>query len=89
MESHLPAPLDHADLLELGITLQWAPGVTHLAAQTAVYEMVSNYMQRGPVAVRELRQRYPDNPYITRRLPKPGRAVQQQRELEARYFGTT
>jgi methylisocitrate lyase len=88
MESHLPAPLDHADLLGLGITLQWAPGVTHLAAQTAVYEMVSTYMQRGPVAVREFRQRYPDNPYITRRLPKPGRAVQQQRELEARYFGT-
>jgi 2-methylisocitrate lyase-like PEP mutase family enzyme len=89
MESHLPAPLDHADLLALGITLQWAPGVTHLAAQTAVYEMVSAYVQRGPVAVREFRQRHPDNPYITHRLPKPGRAVQQQRELEARYFGTT
>jgi len=89
MESHLPAPLDHAELLDLGITLQWAPGVTHLAAQAAVYELVSTYMQRGPVAVREFRERHADNPYITRRLPKPGRAVQQQRELEARYFGAT
>ena len=71
-----------AELLELGITLQWAPGVTHLAAQTAVYEMVQHYMQRGPVAVREFRERHPDNPYITRQLPKPA-AVQQQRELEA------
>lgn len=88
MESHLPAPLDHTDLLELGITLQWAPGVTHLAAQTAVYEMVSTYMQRGPVAVREFRERHAENPYIMRRLPRPGRAVKQQRELEARYFGT-
>ncbi|MBO0884361.1 MAG: isocitrate lyase/PEP mutase family protein [Mycobacterium sp.] len=89
MESHLPAPLDHPELLELGISLQWAPGVTHLAAQTAVYEMVSGYMRRGPVAVREFRERYADNPYITRRLPKPGRAVEQQRDLEARYFGSS
>jgi len=89
MESHLPAPLDHSDLLALGITLQWAPGVTHLAAQTAVYEMVSAYLQRGPVAVREFRERHADNPYITRRLPKRGKAVKQQRELEARYFGST
>jgi methylisocitrate lyase len=88
MESHLPAPLDHADLLDLGISLQWAPGVTHLAAQAAVYEMVSTYMQRGPVAVREFRERHADNPYITRRLPRPGSAVKQQRDLEARYFGT-
>ena len=42
MESHLPAPLDHSELLDLGIALQWAPGVTHLAAQTAVYEMVQH-----------------------------------------------
>jgi 2-methylisocitrate lyase-like PEP mutase family enzyme len=89
MESHLPAPLDHSELLDLGIALQWAPGVTHLAAQTAVYEMVSTYMQRGPVAVREFRERHADNPYITRQLPRPGKAVKQQRELEARYFGAT
>jgi 2-methylisocitrate lyase-like PEP mutase family enzyme len=87
MESHLPAPLDHPDLLELGINLQWAPGVTHLAAQAAVFEIVNTYMQRGPVAVREFRERHADNPYITRRLPRPGRAVKQQRELESRYFG--
>jgi 2,3-dimethylmalate lyase len=89
MESHLPAPLDHSELLDLGIALQWAPGVTHLAAQTAVYEMVSTYMQRGPVAVREFRERHADNPYITRQLPRPGKAVKQQRELEARYFGVS
>jgi len=89
MESHLPVPLDHSELLDLDIALQWAPGVTHLAAQTAVYEMVSTYMQRGPVAVREFRERHADNPYITRQLPRPGKAVQQQRELEARYFGAS
>jgi len=89
MESHLRAPLDHSELLDLGIALQWAPGVTHLAAQTAVYEIVRTYMQRGPVAVREFRERHADNPYITRQLPRPGKAVQQQRELEARYFGAS
>jgi 2-methylisocitrate lyase-like PEP mutase family enzyme len=89
MEQHLPAPLDHTDLLNLGISLQWAPNVTHLAAQVAVYELVHDYMQRGPVAVRDFRQRYPENPYVKRVLPRPGRAVQLQRELEARYFGVT
>lgn len=89
MEQHLPAPLDHPDLLELGITLQWAPNVTHLAAQAAVYDMVRDYMARGPVAVRDFRARHGDNPYVNRALPRPGAAVQLQRELEARYFGAT
>jgi 2,3-dimethylmalate lyase len=88
MEQHLPAPLDHSDLLKLGISLQWAPNVTHLAAQVAVYELVHDYMQRGPVAVREFRQGHAENPYVKRLLPRPGRAVQLQRELEARYYGT-
>jgi 2-methylisocitrate lyase-like PEP mutase family enzyme len=87
MEQHLPAPLDHSELLELGISLQWAPNVTHLATQVAVYELVQDYLQRGPVAVRDFRQRHADNPYVQRILPKPGRAVELQRELDARYFG--
>jgi 2-methylisocitrate lyase-like PEP mutase family enzyme len=87
MEQHLPASLDHAQLLELGIALQWAPNPTHLAAQAAVFELVQDYMARGPVAVRDFRKLHPDNPYVTRALPKPGAAVQKQRELEARYFG--
>jgi hypothetical protein len=86
MEQHLTAPLDHSELLDLGISLQWAPNVTHLAAQVAVYELVHDYMERGPVAVRDFRQRHADNPYVERKLPKPGRAVELQRELEARYF---
>jgi len=87
MEQHLPsAPLDHSDLLELGISLQWAPNLTHLAAQVAVYELVHDYMARGPVAVRDFRAQHPDNPYVTRALPEVGAAVQKQRELEARYF---
>jgi 2-methylisocitrate lyase-like PEP mutase family enzyme len=88
MEQHLPAPLDHADLLELGITLQWAPNVTHLAAQVAVFELVQDYMARGPVAVRDFRARHAQNPYVTRSLPKAGAAVLKQRELEQRYFAT-
>ena len=88
MEQHLPSPLDHSDLLGLGISLQWAPNVTHLAAQTAVYELVADYMQRGPIAVRDFRARHADNPYVTRALPKPGAAVLKQRELEERYFAT-
>lgn len=87
MEQHLPAPLDHPELLDFGINLQWAPNVTHLATQVAVYELVSDYMARGPVAVRDFRAQHPDNPYVTRALPKPGPGVQKQRELEARYFG--
>ena len=86
MESHLPRPLDHAELLELGINLQWVPGITHLAAQVAVYELVHEYVQRGAVAVREFRQQHADNPYVTRALPKPGAAVELQQELERRYF---
>jgi 2,3-dimethylmalate lyase len=86
MEQHLKRPLDHSDLLELGITLQWAPNVTHLAAQVAVYELVHDYMARGPVAVRDFRSRHAENPYVTRALPTPGPAVQKQRELESRYF---
>jgi methylisocitrate lyase len=89
MEQHLPAPLDHTELLNLGISLQWAPNLTHLAAQVAVYELVHDYMQRGPVAVRDFRERHPENPYVKRVLPRPGRAVQLQRDLEARYFGVT
>jgi methylisocitrate lyase len=89
MEQHLPAPLDHTELLNLGISLQWAPNLTHLAAQVAVYELVHDYMQRGPVAVRDFRERHPENPYVKRVLPRPGRAVQLQRDLEARYFGIT
>ncbi len=88
MEQHLPAPLDHPDLLNLGISLQWAPNVTHLAAQVAVYELVHDYMARGPVAVRDFRAHHADNPYVTRALPRPGAAVAKQRELEQRYFDT-
>jgi 2-methylisocitrate lyase-like PEP mutase family enzyme len=87
MESHLPEPLSHTDLLDMGITLQWAPGATHLVAQVAVYELVRDYLARGPVAVREFRDRHHDNPYVDGRLPRVGAAVQKQRELEARYFG--
>lgn len=86
MEQHLHASVDHTDLLGFGINLQWAPNVTHLAAQAAVYELVLDYMERGPVAVRDFRARHADNPYVTRTLPKPGPGVQKQRELEARYF---
>ena len=88
MEQHLPAPLDHTQLLELGISLQWAPNVTHLAAQAAVYELVHDYILRGPVAVRDFRAAHKDNPYVTRSLPKPGPAVVKQRELEERYFAS-
>jgi 2-methylisocitrate lyase-like PEP mutase family enzyme len=88
MEQHLPGPpLDHTDLLGFGINLQWAPNVTHLAAQVAVYELVHDYMERGPVAVRDFRGQHAQNPYVTRALPKPGPGVQKQRELEAQYFG--
>ena len=86
MEQHLSTPLDHSDLLQLGITLQWAPNVTHLAAQVAVFELVQDYMARGPVAVREFRAKHAENPYVTRALPQPGAAVIKQRELEQRYF---
>ena len=87
MESHLPSGLSHEDLLQHGITIQWAPGVTHLAAQVAVYELVHDFMMRGPQAVRDFRQQHRDNPYANGSLPKPGAAVQKQHELEARYFG--
>jgi 2-methylisocitrate lyase-like PEP mutase family enzyme len=87
MESHLPAALSHTDLLRYGITIQWAPGVTHLAAQVAVYDLVRDYMDRGPQAVRDFRQQHRDNPYANGTLPRVGAAVQQQHELEARYFG--
>jgi len=87
MEQHLPRGLDHTELLELGISLQWAPNVTHLAAQVAVYELVADYMARGPVALRDFRAQHAENPYVTRALPKPGAAVLKQRELEQRYFG--
>ena len=87
METHLPRPLDHAELLELGITIQWAPGVTHLVCQVAIYDLVLEYLRRGPVTVREFRERHRDSPYVDGRLPRPGPAVQKQRELEARYFG--
>jgi 2-methylisocitrate lyase-like PEP mutase family enzyme len=86
MESHLPGPLDHADLLEAGITIQWAPGVTHLAAQIAVYDLVRDYMERGTAAARSLREAHRGNPYADGRLPRPGPAVLKQRELETRYF---
>src|SRR5579864_3544787 len=86
MEQQLPAPLDHTDLLGFGINLQWAPNVTHLAAQVAVYELVHDYIARGPVAVRDFRVQHAANPYVTRALPKPGPGVQKQRELETRYF---
>jgi 2-methylisocitrate lyase-like PEP mutase family enzyme len=87
MESHLPAPPTHADLLEAGITIQWAPSVTHLVCQVAVYDLVREYLEQGPEAVRQFRERHRDNPYVDRRLPRPGAAVLKQRELEARYYG--
>jgi 2-methylisocitrate lyase-like PEP mutase family enzyme len=86
MESHLPRPLDHDDLLAAGITLQWAPNPPHLVAQVAVYELVKDYLARGPVAVRDFRRQHADNPYVAGILPRPGPAVLKQRELEARYF---
>ena len=39
MESHLPQAPSHAELLECGITIQWAPSVTHLVCQVAVYDL--------------------------------------------------
>jgi 2-methylisocitrate lyase-like PEP mutase family enzyme len=87
MESHLPAPLSHAELLEAGITIQWAPGATHLVCQVAVYDLVREYLGRGPAAVRDFRERHRGNPYVDGRLPRPGAAMLMQRELEARYFG--
>jgi hypothetical protein len=86
METHLPKPLDHEELLELGIGIQWAPGATHLVCQVAVYDLVVDYLQRGPAAARDFRERHRGNPYVDGRLPRPGPAVQKQRELEARYF---
>jgi 2,3-dimethylmalate lyase len=87
MESQLPAPLSHSELLELGVAIQWAPGATHLVCQVAVYELVRDYLERGPAAVRDFRDRHRDNPYVDGRLPRVGAAVQKQRELETRYFG--
>ena len=87
MESHLPGPLDHADLLAADITIQWAPGATHLAAQIAVYDLVRDYLERGTAAMRSLREQHHGNPYADGRLPRTGPAVLKQRELEARYFG--
>jgi 2-methylisocitrate lyase-like PEP mutase family enzyme len=89
MESHLPGPLDHADLLAADITIQWAPGATHLATQIAVYDLVRDYLERGPAALRGLREQHRGNPYADGRLPRPGPAVLKQRELEARYFSTS
>jgi 2-methylisocitrate lyase-like PEP mutase family enzyme len=89
MESHLPTPLGHADLLDLGITLQWAPGATHLVAQVAVYDLVKDYLARGPQAVRDFRTEHHDNPYVNGSLPRIGSAVRKQHELEERYFGVT
>jgi hypothetical protein len=88
MESHLPALLNHAELLTTGITIQWAPGATHLAAQIAVYELVRAYLEQGPAALRVLREHHRGNPYADGRLARPGAAVVKQRELEARYFAT-
>jgi 2-methylisocitrate lyase-like PEP mutase family enzyme len=86
MESHLPAVLSHRDLLDAGITLQWAPSITHLVAQVAVYDLVRAYLEHGPQAVRDFRAQHQDNPYVNGRLPRVGAAVQKQHELEARYF---
>src|SRR5207248_7539179 len=86
MESHLGRSLTHAELLESGITIQWAPSATHLVCQVAVYDLVRDYLERGPAAVGEFRERHRDNPYVDGRLPRVGAAVLKQRELEARYF---
>jgi 2-methylisocitrate lyase-like PEP mutase family enzyme len=86
MESQLPAPLTHQELLDCGINLQWLPGATHLVAQAAVYDLVKAYLAHGPQAVRDFRALHADNPYVSGLLPRPGPAVAKQRELEARYF---
>jgi methylisocitrate lyase len=86
MESHLPAVPSHADLLAAGITIQWAPSVTHLVAQVAVYDLVRDYLSQGPAAVAQFRARHAENPYVSKALPRAGSAVLKQRELEAKYF---
>ena len=55
-------------------------------AQTAVYDLVKDYLNRGAAAVRDFREQHRDNPYVNGSLPRPGAAVQKQRELEKRYF---
>jgi 2-methylisocitrate lyase-like PEP mutase family enzyme len=87
MESHLPGSLGHADLLEAGITIQWAPSITHLVSQVAVYDLVRDYLQQGPAAAEAFRAAHADNPYVSGQGRRPGAAVLKQRELEQRYFG--
>ncbi|GBD10520.1 2,3-dimethylmalate lyase [bacterium HR23] len=88
MFGHLPRPLTHRELLELGITIAWATVPVHQVISVALYDFLRDYMERDTQAVQDFRQRYAEHPLLRRGVPLgvEGEDLARLRELEARYF---
>ncbi len=88
MQGHMPSPLNNEELLELGVTIAWVPGITHRVTYVALYDFVKDYMERGSQAISDFESRNADHPFVRGALARgvDGEDVAKFRELEAKYF---
>lgn len=87
MFGHLPRPLTHRELLDLGITIAWATVPVHQVISVALYDFIRDYMQRDIQAVQDFRSRYAHHPILRQGVPQgvEGEDLARLIELERRY----
>jgi 2-methylisocitrate lyase-like PEP mutase family enzyme len=90
MQGHMPTPLTNEELLELGVTIAWVPGITHRVTYVALYDFVKDFMERGAQAVDDFESRNAGNPFVRGALSRgvDGEDTAKFQELEAKYFSS-
>ena len=78
--------LDDNELLTIGFNIRWGAATLNVP-YAALFDYVSDYVKRGPVATEEWRQRNLVNPFARGSgFRDGGREEKLRDELEARYF---
>jgi 2-methylisocitrate lyase-like PEP mutase family enzyme len=78
--------LSDQELLDIGINTRWG-GATLNVPYAALYAYVRDYLERGPVATAEWREKNKDNPFATGAGFRDGGAQERLRDrLEDAYF---
>jgi 2-methylisocitrate lyase-like PEP mutase family enzyme len=78
--------LDDQKLLDLGFNIRWGAATLNVP-YAALFDYVSDYMRRGPVATEDWRQQNLQNPFSRGSgFREGGREEKLRDELEAKYF---
>ena len=82
MRGRLPDDLSLEQHLELGVTIAWYPSFVHQVINTALWEFMQDFAQRGLAAWQDFRATHTNVPPRI----EPAEGVSKQRELEQQYF---